>query len=268
MNLGFTQIYLKLMIDGVGSQPFSATSLDTIPGPDKNSDQEIIAYSREKYCKPKKQVEENIAEWFMPVVNISSQNSEAVQSAQQRQTDGAQLNGQNSNLKQKTPQNTNQNTNRQPSNEQISRSNNQQSARLQNENNIQNSPKSNFQKQNISTQNNVRNKPEQEPQSKIKDLIKQIESGAIVEVSKEHGDGQQDKIPLASLARDKSISLSDNKSNLRDAIAKALKESEVAKKLVEQEVKKEIPVTDSRVVEKNKEDSKEVPEDVLKKLLE
>jgi hypothetical protein len=33
VNLGFVQIYLKLMIDGVTSQPFSATTLPPIEKP-------------------------------------------------------------------------------------------------------------------------------------------------------------------------------------------------------------------------------------------
>ncbi len=36
VNLGFTQVYLKLMIDGVGSQPFSASASDTPPRPENN----------------------------------------------------------------------------------------------------------------------------------------------------------------------------------------------------------------------------------------
>ena len=34
MNLGYTQIYLKLMIDGVSSSPFSANTLPPIAEPE------------------------------------------------------------------------------------------------------------------------------------------------------------------------------------------------------------------------------------------
>src|SRR6201999_92214 len=41
VNLGFAQIYLKLMIDGVSSKPFSATTLPPIAKLEKNFKKEI-----------------------------------------------------------------------------------------------------------------------------------------------------------------------------------------------------------------------------------
>jgi hypothetical protein len=67
VNLGFTQVYLKLMIDGIGSQPFSCTSMGPIAPLPKSFEQEIIENSRLMYCKPRAAVEATIAEWFMPV---------------------------------------------------------------------------------------------------------------------------------------------------------------------------------------------------------
>ena len=68
VNLGFTQIYLKLMIDGVTSAPFSAS---TIPPIEKNKDSfrdQIVGFSRKRYSQPRSVVEERIREWHKPVI--------------------------------------------------------------------------------------------------------------------------------------------------------------------------------------------------------
>ena len=60
INLPNYRIYLKLMIDGVTSQAFSA---DTLPGPvatDSFADV-IVDLSRAKYARPRKEVERKIA---------------------------------------------------------------------------------------------------------------------------------------------------------------------------------------------------------------
>jgi hypothetical protein len=67
VNLGFTQIYLKLMIDGVSSQPFSATTMPPIGKPDQTFKQEVIKQSREQFAKSRAVVEKIIADWHEPV---------------------------------------------------------------------------------------------------------------------------------------------------------------------------------------------------------
>ncbi len=62
VNLGFTQIYLRLMIDGIGSQPFSAKTLPPIAKGDVNYVQEIIEASRQTYAKPRDEVEKRVRE--------------------------------------------------------------------------------------------------------------------------------------------------------------------------------------------------------------
>lgn len=64
VSLGFTQIYLKLMIDGVASHPFSAVTLPPIAPPEKSLREEVIKSSREIYGMPRAEVEKNIADWF------------------------------------------------------------------------------------------------------------------------------------------------------------------------------------------------------------
>jgi len=64
VNLGFTQIYLKLMIDGVASHPFSAVTMPPIALPKKSYKAEVIASSRELFARPRAEVEKAITEWY------------------------------------------------------------------------------------------------------------------------------------------------------------------------------------------------------------
>ncbi|KKT41520.1 MAG: hypothetical protein UW30_C0007G0017 [Candidatus Giovannonibacteria bacterium GW2011_GWA2_44_13b] len=62
VNLGFAQVYLKLMIDGVASRPFSATTLPPIKSESPSTFREqIIEASRKNYGKSRAEVEVQIA---------------------------------------------------------------------------------------------------------------------------------------------------------------------------------------------------------------
>lgn len=67
VNLGLFQIYLKLMIDGVSSSPFSAATLPQIDRPIISYKKEIIEYSRSHYANPRDVVEDNIRAWHAPI---------------------------------------------------------------------------------------------------------------------------------------------------------------------------------------------------------
>lgn len=58
VNLGKYQIYLKLMIDGEGSQPFSATTIGPLMLPENDLSDDIISASRGMYSRDKGLVEE------------------------------------------------------------------------------------------------------------------------------------------------------------------------------------------------------------------
>ncbi len=60
VNLGFAQIYLRLMIDGIGSQPFSATTLPPLELSENTYVEEIIGVSRKNFAYPRAEVEEFI----------------------------------------------------------------------------------------------------------------------------------------------------------------------------------------------------------------
>ncbi|MFP4022224.1 MAG: type IV secretion system DNA-binding domain-containing protein [Candidatus Paceibacterota bacterium] len=64
VNLGFAQIYLKLMIDGISSAPFSATTLPPIEPPEISLRDRIIRHSREQYTYPREEVEDHIRNWY------------------------------------------------------------------------------------------------------------------------------------------------------------------------------------------------------------
>ncbi len=57
VNLGMFQVYLKLMIDGVSSSPFSATSIPPYPEPVISYRSEIIENSRKQFAEIRAQVE-------------------------------------------------------------------------------------------------------------------------------------------------------------------------------------------------------------------
>jgi hypothetical protein len=63
VNLGFAQVYLTLMIDGVGSPPFSATTLPPFDLPPERFVDQVLHYSRATYGAPREQVETAIDEW-------------------------------------------------------------------------------------------------------------------------------------------------------------------------------------------------------------
>ena len=63
VNLDFANIYLKLMIDGLASRPFSATTLPPTPKSEESHRDKIIKISRERYASQRQEVEEKIAKW-------------------------------------------------------------------------------------------------------------------------------------------------------------------------------------------------------------
>ncbi len=67
VNLGFAQIYLTLMIDGIGSQPFSAVTLPPVALPRVSCKEMAIASSRRNYAKPRVDVEAIVTALHEPV---------------------------------------------------------------------------------------------------------------------------------------------------------------------------------------------------------
>jgi len=74
VNLGLFQMYLKLMIDGVGSVPFSASGIPPFPEPVISYRSEIIESSRKNFSKPRAEVERIINKWFEDDKTFSKPN--------------------------------------------------------------------------------------------------------------------------------------------------------------------------------------------------
>lgn len=76
VNLPKYNIYLKLMIDGLASRPFSAETLPPISSLEKSNKEKIIKVSQEHYGVPKNIVEDKIIRWLgdpsLPVINTDS----------------------------------------------------------------------------------------------------------------------------------------------------------------------------------------------------
>jgi len=62
VNLAKYDVYLKLMIDGIASTPFSASTLPPLPK-DQDSKDKIIKVSRERYAVQREVIEDKIARW-------------------------------------------------------------------------------------------------------------------------------------------------------------------------------------------------------------
>ncbi|MBM3260885.1 hypothetical protein FJY93_00530 [Candidatus Kaiserbacteria bacterium] len=62
VGLGIGEIYLTLMIDGVGSAPFSAQTIPPIEAPNISYREDVITHSREHYGRPRPEVEKAITE--------------------------------------------------------------------------------------------------------------------------------------------------------------------------------------------------------------
>ncbi len=62
VNLDKYDIYVKLMIDGITSDPFSATTLPPLTHKEGNREK-IIKVTRDRYAEPQKIVEEKISRW-------------------------------------------------------------------------------------------------------------------------------------------------------------------------------------------------------------
>ncbi len=60
VNLGFAQIYLTLMIDGIGSRPFSAVTMPSIEPPARTYRAEVVASSRAQFGSDRRDIEKAI----------------------------------------------------------------------------------------------------------------------------------------------------------------------------------------------------------------
>lgn len=84
VNLGFTQIYLKLMIDGVTSHPFSAVTLPPIEPLRTTYEKDVMDASRKTFAQPRTDIENAINEWYKPLEGSSNGEEERSEPRQRR----------------------------------------------------------------------------------------------------------------------------------------------------------------------------------------
>ncbi len=76
VNLPNFKVYLKLMIDGVSSRPFSAKTLPPlIKTGNKEIEREVIESSRALYCRKREVVEAEINEWSGMMIGVGEEDS-------------------------------------------------------------------------------------------------------------------------------------------------------------------------------------------------
>lgn len=80
VNLGFAQIYLTLMIDGIGSQPFSAQTLPPIQLPPVSCKGMVIESSRKLYARRRDEVEKIVHDLHAPNQDAADARSGAKRS--------------------------------------------------------------------------------------------------------------------------------------------------------------------------------------------
>lgn len=71
VNLGQFQFYLRLMINGVGSKPFSARTIPPLSKPPEDFVKEVIDASREQFSRPRAEVEQLVKD----LVNMGKEDS-------------------------------------------------------------------------------------------------------------------------------------------------------------------------------------------------
>jgi CxxC-x17-CxxC domain-containing protein len=76
VNLPNYKVYLKLMIDGITSRPFSAKTIPPmVKGGNKQIEEEVIQSSRDLYCRTKEDIENEINNWSGMSINDGTTDS-------------------------------------------------------------------------------------------------------------------------------------------------------------------------------------------------
>ena len=87
VNVGLYQMYLTLMIDGVGSRPFSATGLPPIEAPPISYAKDAIESSRQQFGAVRAKIEESI------FAELQAQSAATVEPPKRKPSSGAGTSG-------------------------------------------------------------------------------------------------------------------------------------------------------------------------------
>lgn len=288
VNLGFTQIYLRLMIDGVGSKPFSATTLAPIELPEISPREKVLKYSIEHNTRPRAIVEEDIKQALA--------TTPPPEKPRTREGDGGA----------RPPYQPPQQGFREQQNKPFQQAfqkpiTPRPEYRPKEEYQTQSQPQSQKSNPSLNTERSNAPRTSATPSPKLKDLLKQLEtenseSGSVDAVTKEIPQKfQPESLPpkkqemsLSQLKKPASLTASSgNLSKLRETLAQALKDKEEKKpdfvapqKPESLSLKTETLLeTGTKAISETKEDvsassdykprkPKEIPEDLLRKILD
>lgn len=89
VGLGIGQIYLTLMIDGVGSTPFSAETLPPIEAPPISYKDDVIRNSRAQYSRPRAEIEAIVTQRQKDFASVSGKQKRGVGNQRSFQGGGA-----------------------------------------------------------------------------------------------------------------------------------------------------------------------------------
>ena len=92
VNLAKYNVYLKLMINGVSSSPFSAITLPPLAARTGNEDK-VIKVSRERYANPREEIEEKITRWMGQEYHKESATVELSEEEQEDERGGVIFSG-------------------------------------------------------------------------------------------------------------------------------------------------------------------------------
>jgi len=263
VNLGMFQMYLKLMIDGVSSTAFSASSLPPFPEPVISYKKEIIENSRMQFAQKRQEVEEDIKKWYdeskVPVAQ--KRDDKAVSKAQTTQTTQVTQTI-------KTNQTT-QTIQTKPFNGGVRSENKSSDYREQSSKTVSNIPKPKIEYKPAQVLNPDKSKEIKEIRKEILPPIESDEKDDFLPLSElvkkvvveEKNNKSQDKKKLDGKTMSK-----DNISDLKSALQNVLKNN-VKKEETKKEVNREEILKEKQHQENNSLGPKEIPEEQLKKIL-
>lgn len=277
VNLGQFQMYLRLMIDGVGSKPFSAKGLPPLPVSEENNITEVIEASRRQFARSRAEVEEQVK----ALTNMGKADND--------QSSSGKYQGENGGGRRDSRNNRNEGNgggNRENRNSQLNNFGNNRDSQLSSQ-----KPKEQI------FSNNQKPVIAKEKEIEFKKILEEAQKKAIDDAANEtEKESKEEFVSLKKVSNQpgqKEVS-KDNKNALKDALLKVLQQNgDVGQKSSHVEVTKkdtkEVHTEKFSIdIEKNKKEETqdshlrgnddignrkpimpgEIPEDELKKLLE
>ncbi len=264
VNLGMFQIYLKLMIDGVTSPPFSSTTLPPIEKPATSYVKEILENSRKTFARPRSIVEKEIHDWHQPI-NASPQKPQG------------QGQGQGQNHSQSHSQNYNHSQTQKPPSADFSGNN--QDKKNQNNSSYNTNTHSNHNNSHYDEKLKHVEAPQKNPfvGIKIGDSGK-LEMKSPQEIAQKKEEQKKpefvslNNLPSKDKEKNRTVDTKsqtkENVSSLKQALASVMNQAKInSNQNVDKNPKPEFK-PEAKKEDKKSDDPKEVPEDVLRKILD